>query len=70
MDFVDKDIVDIKPVKPAPVECTSFKIVEEVRDLKELATKLKGVSEFAVRFYQMLSMVINIMHLNSVCILC
>ncbi|PON53649.1 Ribonuclease D [Parasponia andersonii] len=49
-DFVDKDkdVLHIEPVKPPPVECTSFKLVEEVKDLKELAAKLRGVNEFAV----------------------
>lgn len=48
MDFVDKNVGDVEPVKPLPVECSTFKLVEEVKDLKELATKLRGVDEFAV----------------------
>ncbi|OMO67884.1 hypothetical protein CCACVL1_20240 [Corchorus capsularis] len=48
MDFVDKDIADIEPVKPPSLESTPFKLVEEVRDLKELAAKLRAVNEFAV----------------------
>lgn len=52
-DFVDKDkdILHIEPVKPPPVECSSFKLVEEVKDLKELAAKLRSVNEFGVRCY-------------------
>lgn len=46
LDFVDKNVVE--PVKPPPTESTSFKLVEEVKDLKELAAKLRGVNEFAV----------------------
>ncbi|KAK1384702.1 HRDC domain-containing protein [Heracleum sosnowskyi] len=46
--FVDKKIIDIEPAKPPPVESSPYKLVEEVKDLKELAAKLKGVNEFAV----------------------
>ncbi|XP_059646486.1 protein RRP6-like 2 [Cornus florida] len=48
LDFVDKDVGDFEPVKPPPVESTPFKLVEDVKDLKELAAKLRGVNEFAV----------------------
>ncbi|KAH9784596.1 protein RRP6-like 2 [Citrus sinensis] len=48
LDFVDKDIGDVEPVKPPSLEQTPFKLVEEVKDLKELAAKLKSVDEFAV----------------------
>ncbi|XVF42600.1 hypothetical protein PTKIN_Ptkin01aG0377000 [Pterospermum kingtungense] len=48
MDFVDKDIADTEPVKPPSIESTPFKLVEEVKDLKELAAKLRSASEFAV----------------------
>ncbi|KAJ0013508.1 hypothetical protein Pint_20013 [Pistacia integerrima] len=47
-EFVDKDIGDVKPVKPTSLEETPFKLVEEVKDLKELAAKLRSVNEFAV----------------------
>ncbi|KAB2005308.1 hypothetical protein ES319_D11G261000v1 [Gossypium barbadense] len=47
MDFVEKDIADIQPIKPPSMESTSFKLVEEVKDLKDLAAKLRGVEEFA-----------------------
>ncbi|XP_050244941.1 protein RRP6-like 2 isoform X2 [Quercus robur] len=48
MDFVDKDIGNVDPVKPPSIESTPFKLVEEVKDLKEMAAKLRGVNEFAV----------------------
>ncbi|KAA8518370.1 hypothetical protein F0562_015747 [Nyssa sinensis] len=48
LDFVDKNVGDVEPVKPPPIESTPFKFVEEVKDLKELAAKLRGVNEFAV----------------------
>lgn len=38
------------PVMPSSIEDTPFKLVEEVRDLKELAAKLCCVNEFAVNF--------------------
>ncbi|CAA7016043.1 unnamed protein product [Microthlaspi erraticum] len=47
-DFVDKDVNEMEPVKPLPLEETPFKLVQEVKDLKELATKLRSVEEFAV----------------------
>lgn len=50
MDFVDKDIGTVDPIKPPLTESTPFKLVEEVKDLKELAAKLRGVNEFAVNF--------------------
>ncbi|KAJ0079635.1 hypothetical protein Patl1_22791 [Pistacia atlantica] len=34
LDFVDKDIGDVEPVKPTSLEETPFKLVEEVKDLK------------------------------------
>ncbi|RVW34817.1 Protein RRP6-like 2 [Vitis vinifera] len=48
LDFVDKNIGDLMPVMPSSIEDTPFKLVEEVRDLKELAAKLRCVNEFAV----------------------
>lgn len=50
MDFVDKNIGHVELVKPPPIESTPFKLVQEVMDLKELAAKLRGVTEFAVNF--------------------
>ncbi|KAG9132119.1 hypothetical protein Leryth_025189 [Lithospermum erythrorhizon] len=43
-----KNGIQIAPVEPPPLDCTPFKIVEHVRDLKELAAKLRNVHEFAV----------------------
>ncbi|CAN1246114.1 Protein RRP6-like 2 [Linum grandiflorum] len=48
LDFVDKDAGDIEPVVPPAVESTPFKLVEDVKDLKEMAAKLRAVNEFAV----------------------
>ncbi|CAI8595190.1 unnamed protein product [Vicia faba] len=48
LDFVDKDPGNIVPQKPASLESTPFKLVEEVKDLKEMAAKLRSVNEFAV----------------------
>lgn len=48
LDFVDKEVGDIVPIEPPPTETTPFKLVEEVRDLKEMANKLRAVNEFAV----------------------
>lgn len=50
VDFIDRSMADVELVKPPPTECTPFKFVEEVRDLKELAAKLRGENEFAVKF--------------------
>lgn len=50
MDFVDTNVGHVEPVKPPPLESTPFKLVQEVKDLKELAAKLRGVTEFAVKF--------------------
>ncbi|KAI9093649.1 hypothetical protein K1719_027098 [Acacia pycnantha] len=47
-DFFRKDCRDIEPMKPPSMDCTPFKIVEELEDLKELASKLVAVQEFAV----------------------
>ncbi|KAF7852260.1 hypothetical protein BT93_L5398 [Corymbia citriodora subsp. variegata] len=48
LDFIDKPVASKEPVKPLSMENTPFKLVEEVRDLKEMAAKLRGVDEFAV----------------------
>jgi exosome complex exonuclease RRP6 len=48
LDFVDKNVSAIEPQKPPPLASTPFKMVEDVRDLKELAAKLKVADEFAV----------------------
>ncbi|KAL8480303.1 hypothetical protein ACS0TY_027011 [Phlomoides rotata] len=48
MDFVDTSDSITEPVKPLPLEVTPFKLVEEVKDLKQLAMKLRSVNEFTV----------------------
>lgn len=47
-DFVDSNVESLEPVKPPPLESTPFKMVEEVKDLKELAAKLRSAHEIAV----------------------
>lgn len=47
-DFVESAGSIIEPVKPPPLEITPFKLVKEVKDLKQLATKLRSVDEFAI----------------------
>ncbi|KAJ1687376.1 hypothetical protein LUZ63_018766 [Rhynchospora breviuscula] len=48
MDFVDKNGGIREPVKPLSLEETPFKLVEELKDLREMCSKLKSVTEFAV----------------------
>ncbi|XP_050235481.1 protein RRP6-like 2 [Mercurialis annua] len=48
IDFVDTSTANAEPVPPPPLESTPFKLVEEVKDLKQLAATLRGVNEFAV----------------------
>ncbi|XP_057778864.1 protein RRP6-like 2 [Salvia miltiorrhiza] len=48
LDFVDTSESTVEPEKPLPLEVTPFKLVEEVKDLKQLAIKLRSVNEFAV----------------------
>lgn len=50
-DFVDKNIGDVEPVKPLPLESTPFTLVEDVKQLKLLAKKLGDVKEFAVKYF-------------------
>ncbi|KAF5185827.1 Rrp6-like [Thalictrum thalictroides] len=47
-DFIDQNVGSIEPVKPPPIENTPFKLVEDVKELKQLAAKLHSVNEFAV----------------------
>lgn len=49
LDFVDTNLEDVVPVKPPSIESTPFKLVQEVKDLKELVAKLRSVNEFAVK---------------------
>lgn len=55
MDFVDKNLSEMKPVDPLPLEGTPFKFVQEIIDLKDLAAKLSSVEEFAVSTFLSLS---------------
>ncbi|KAD5961747.1 hypothetical protein R6Q59_014691 [Mikania micrantha] len=48
MDFIDKTVSGVEPAKPPPVKSTSFKLIQDVKDLKELAAKLRDANEFAV----------------------
>lgn len=47
-DFVDRDVVEDDIKKPLLLESTPFKLVQGVKELKELASKLREVNEFAV----------------------
>lgn len=60
MDFVDKNVSEMKPVDPLPLEETPFKLVEEINDLKDLAAKLSSVEEFAVSTFLFLSFFVKI----------
>ncbi|KAJ4834948.1 hypothetical protein Tsubulata_021473 [Turnera subulata] len=48
LNFVDESTADYQPVPPLPLVSTPFKLVEDVKDLKDLAAKLRAVNEFAV----------------------
>ncbi|GFP91797.1 exosome component 10 [Phtheirospermum japonicum] len=48
LDFVDESYSIIEPEKPLPIDSTPFTFVEDVKDLKQLAIKLRNVNEFAV----------------------
>ncbi|KZV15181.1 hypothetical protein F511_33667 [Dorcoceras hygrometricum] len=48
LDFVDKEDSIVEPIKPPPIELTPFKLVEDVNELKRLASKLADLEEFAV----------------------
>jgi len=49
LDFVDKEnLENLVPVEPPSIECTPFKLVEDVKGLKEVAAMLSSVNEFAV----------------------
>uniref|UniRef100_A0A2P2LTH0 Uncharacterized protein MANES_08G154300 n=1 Tax=Rhizophora mucronata TaxID=61149 RepID=A0A2P2LTH0_RHIMU len=48
LDFVNRSTGDVDSTSPLPLESTPFKLVEEVKDLKDLVAKLRGVNEFAV----------------------
>lgn len=46
--FVDRNVPESEPVKPADLEDTPFTLVDDHKGLMELAKKLKSVTEFAV----------------------
>ncbi|KAJ1298723.1 hypothetical protein BS78_01G475500 [Paspalum vaginatum] len=46
--FVDRNVPENEPVKPADLEDTPFTLVDDHKGLMELAKKLKSVTEFAV----------------------
>ena len=48
LDFVEDHVTESVPVTFCPIENTPFKLVEGVKELRELATKLQNVNEFAV----------------------
>ncbi|KAG2251649.1 hypothetical protein Bca52824_081785 [Brassica carinata] len=48
IDFVGNSVSEMEPVKPLPLEETPFKLVQDVKDLKDLVAKLRTVDEFAV----------------------
>ncbi|XP_020586128.1 protein RRP6-like 2 [Phalaenopsis equestris] len=48
LDFIDKDIGSDEITKPLSLESTPFKLIEGVKELKELAAKLRVANEFAV----------------------
>ncbi|KAJ0255042.1 Protein RRP6-like 2 [Hirschfeldia incana] len=48
IDFVGSIVSEVEPVKPLPLEETPFKLVQNVKELKDLAAKLRTVEEFAV----------------------
>lgn len=48
IDFVGNIVSEMEPVKPLPLEETPFKLVQDVKDLKDLVAKLRTVEEFAV----------------------
>ncbi|KAG2325319.1 hypothetical protein Bca52824_008047 [Brassica carinata] len=47
-DFVGNIVSEMEPVKPLPLEETPFKLVQDVKELKDLVAKLRTVEEFAV----------------------
>ncbi|KAG2325321.1 hypothetical protein Bca52824_008049 [Brassica carinata] len=48
IDFVGNSVSEMEPVKPLPLEETPFKLVQDVKDLKDLVAKLRTVDEFAI----------------------
>ncbi|KAL6649251.1 hypothetical protein ACP70R_013475 [Stipagrostis hirtigluma subsp. patula] len=46
--FVDRNVPESEPVKPADLKDTPFTLIEDQKGLLELSKKLKSVTEFAV----------------------
>ena len=46
--FIDRNVPESEPVRPADVDDTPFTLVEDLKGLTELVNKLKDVNEFAV----------------------
>ncbi|KAK3148332.1 hypothetical protein QOZ80_3BG0293720 [Eleusine coracana subsp. coracana] len=46
--FIDRNVCESEPVRPADLEDTPFTLVDDPQGLKELSKKLKSVTEFAV----------------------
>lgn len=51
IDFVDSNVEGIEPMEPSPYESTPFTMVEDVKDLKEMAAKLRSANELAVSIW-------------------
>ncbi|ONK68872.1 uncharacterized protein A4U43_C05F16920 [Asparagus officinalis] len=47
-DFIDRSIEEVEIAKPLPLDSTPFVLVDGLKELKELAAKLRNVNEFAV----------------------
>ena len=47
-DFIDRHVGQDVPIKPLPLEDTPFRLVEGVKELKDLAAKLRNATEFSV----------------------
>ncbi|KAH1030136.1 hypothetical protein J1N35_046051 [Gossypium stocksii] len=47
MDFIDKNMTNLEPIKPPSIEYTLFKLGEEIKDM-ELTAKLRNVDDFTI----------------------
>jgi len=65
LDFVDRNPGDVVPVKPPSIDNTPFKLVEEVKDLKELAARLRSVNEFSVKMITIHKVLLRNFLMNS-----
>lgn len=64
LDFVDTSTSE--PIEPLPIEVTPFTLVEDVKDLKLLAQKLRSVNEFAVKL-SFVNPIITVRLINLFC---